>query len=165
MKKLFFTVLIMILFILSSRLAYAGNIVIVVHKDNPIDDISFRDLVKIFKQDRQYWKDGRKIYLIMQEMGSPEKEIVLKKIYKMNNNELKKFWLTKMYREEISSFPKTLSSNEAVKLFVSQAPSAVGFMDSDSLDESIKILKIDGKLPEDDGYILTERIEGVRDED
>lgn len=145
-----------------SNPACAGDIAIIVNKANLTEEVSFNGLVKIFRQEKQYWESGKKIYLVMQEAGGPEKEIVLKKIYKMNNEELKKFWLAKVYRGEISTFPKTLGSNEGVKRFVSQVPNAVGFVDSDYLDNSVKVLKIDGKLPKDKGYIFAEE---VRDED
>ena len=117
--------------------------------------VSLEELSKIFAQERQYWVIGKKIYLVLQEAGSPEKQVVLKKIYrKANDDELKKFWLGKIFRGEIATFPKTLSSNEAVKRFVSQAVNAIGFIDSAFVDDSIKVLRIDGKLPGERGYVL-----------
>ena len=155
MKKFLFGILLALL--LQPGLAYTGDIAIIVYKDNPTTDLSFKDLVKIFEQEEQYWKDNRKIYLIMQPSGRPEKETVLKKIYnKSNDEELKKFWLGKMFRGEITSFPKTLSSNEAVKRFVSQLPDSIGFIDSSFADESVKVLRIDGKLPGEKGYVLAD---------
>jgi len=162
MRKILIVVLILTLFPLSSGATYGGGIAVIVNRENATDEVSFEDLVKIFKQERQYWKGGKKIYLVIQEGGATEKEVALKKIYKMNDVELKKFWLAKLYKGEISSFPKTLGSNEAVKRFVSQVPNAIGFIDSFFVDESIKVLRIDGRLPKDKGYILTDR---VRDED
>lgn len=136
---------------------FAGDLAIVVNRENPTNNISFKNLIKIFKQEKQYWKGRKKIYLILQEAGSPEKEMVLKKIYNMNNIGLKKFWLAKIFREEISSFPKTLSSNQAVKKFVSQVPNAIGFIDVALVDTSIKMLRIDGKLPGEMKYILSNK--------
>lgn len=134
--------------------AAAGDIAIVVNRENAISDLSFTELVKIFRQDRQYW-DGQKIYLIMREAGSPERDVILRRVYRMQEGEaLKKYWIGKLYRGEISTFPKTLSSNEAVKRFVSQASSAIGFVDASTVDEHVKVLRIDGKLPGEGGYAL-----------
>lgn len=146
---------VMILFLLIPRVICAIEVAIIVNKENATEDISFNDLVKIFRQEKQYL-DGKKIYLIIRETGSLEKRVVLKKIYKMTNEELKKLWLTKMFRGEITAFPKTFASNEAVKRFISKVPNAVGFIDAEFLDDTVKVLKIDNLLPKDEGYILTE---------
>jgi ABC-type phosphate transport system substrate-binding protein len=160
MRKITIAILIMILFRFSSGAAYPEDIAIIVNNQNQTEELSFKDLVKIFKREKQYWKDGKKIYLVMQEAGSSEKEIVLKEIYRMNDEELKKFWLAKMFRGEISSFPKTLGSNEAVKRFVSQGSNAIGFIGSSLTDKSVKVLRIDGKLPDDKDYRLADRVKG-----
>lgn len=140
--------------VMTTKFAYPGEIAIIVNKKNPTDDLAFKDLVKIFKQEKQYWKGGKRIYLILQETGSPEKNIALKTIYKMDDKELKKFWLKKLFRGEISSYPKTLNSNKAVKLFTSKAPNAIGFINTSFIDKSIKVLRIDGHLPGDKKYPL-----------
>ena len=156
MKTTFTALCLISLLLLSSALASPANIAIIVNKANPTDELSSTDLVKIFAQDKQYWENGKKVYLIMQEAGSLEKKVILKKIYKMGDEELKRFWLAKMFREEIASFPKTLSSNEAVKRFISQVPNAIGFIDASFVDESVKVLRIDKKLPGEKGYVLGE---------
>lgn len=137
--------------------AYPGEIAIIVNKENPVSEMSFKELVKVFRQEKQYWEGGRKIYLIVQESGTPEKAIVMKKIFNMDDQELKKYWLGKVFRQEIASFPKTLSSNESVKRFVSQVPNAIGVIDASLLDDRVKALRIDGKWPTDAGYTLTDR--------
>jgi ABC-type phosphate transport system substrate-binding protein len=147
--------LILLLF-LDSTLFAAGEIAVIVNNENPLDEISSGDLVKIFKQEKQQWNDGRQVYLIMQEAGSREKEVMLKKVFKMSHEELKKFWMAQMFRGKISSFPKTLSSNAAVKRFVNQVVVAIGFIDASIVDQSVKVLSIDGKLPGEKGYLLTD---------
>lgn len=154
MKSILVLVFIIFLFPLSQGIAGAEEVAIIVNKLNTTDEVSFSDLVKILKQESQFWRDGKKIYLVMQEAGNPEKKIVLEKIYNMDDEGLKKFWLTKMFKGEISSFPKTLSSNESVRHFVSQVPNAIGFINASLVDETVKVLRIDGKLPGEDSYIL-----------
>jgi len=112
------------------------------------------DLIKIFKLERKYWGSGEKIYLILRDTGSQEKDIVLKMIYKTDDAGLKKFWLARLYREEITSFPKTLNSNEAVIRFVNQVPNSISFIDATFLDKRVKALRIDGYFPGEPGYPL-----------
>ena len=132
----------------------AANVVIVVNKQNPVNDLSHEKLVKIFKAEKQFWDDGQKIYLILRETGSPEKKTLLQTVYQMDEVTLRKYWLTKIFRQEIPSFPKTLSSSEAVKRFVNQVPNAVGAIDARSMDDTVKALTIDGKSFHDEGYPL-----------
>ena len=90
----------------------------------------------------------------MRESGAAEKKVVLKKIYRMDDLALKRYLLGKLYSGTISGYPKTLGSNEAVKRFVSQIPSALGYIDAASLDNDVRALRIDGRLPGEPGYAL-----------
>lgn len=150
MRKTSAATFIIIAFLSVFNYARAEEVAIIGNKEITVDNISFKELVNILKQEKQYL-GNKKIYLIMQETGTREKKIILKRIYSMTDEELKKFWLSKMFRGEIAEFPKTLSSNQAVKSFVSRVPNAIGFIDADSLDDTVKFLKIDKKLPKDKG--------------
>lgn len=157
MKAIFSFTVFMAVSLFLREAVTAGDIAVIVNKENPTSEVSYHGLVKLFKMEKQHWEDGRQVYLIMQEAGSSEKEVVLKKIFRMDQEGLKKFWLTKMFRGEIASFPKTLSSNAAVRRFISQVPYAIGFIDAAMVDESVKVLRIDGKLPGEKEYFLSDR--------
>lgn len=136
--------------------ASAGEVAVIVNRSNPTETVSLQELVKIFKQEKQQWDHGMRIYLVMREAGAAEKQVILKKVYGMTDEELKKFWLGKLFREEIGAFPQTVGSVEGMKRFVSQAPNAIGFIDASALDDSVKPLRIEGKLPGQSGYPLTD---------
>ncbi|OGX38943.1 MAG: hypothetical protein A3D87_03620 [Omnitrophica WOR_2 bacterium RIFCSPHIGHO2_02_FULL_50_17] len=136
---------------------WATEIAVIVHKDNPLEDISFDNLRKICRAEKQFWDGGEKIYLLLRESGNQEKTIMLKTVYQMEEMGLKKFWLTKLFREEIPSFPNALGSNEAVKRFVAQVPNAIGFIDGQYVDDTVKVLTIDGKSFQSPGYPLTDQ--------
>lgn len=136
--------------------AYSGDVAIIVNQTNDVDDVSMRTLAKILKQEKQFWKGRKKIYLIMQDAGTKEKNIMLKKVYHMKGAELKRHWLSQLYTEKISSFPKTVSSNEAVKQFVNQVPNAIGYVNAADVDDSVKVLRIDGRLPGEAGYAISD---------
>ena len=156
MKKCIILTLLGMLFAVTG-LAYGDDIAIIVNKNNAIEDISFYELVKIFKIEKKFWDDGKQIYLIMQGSKSSEKEAILKTVYKMDEQELKKFWLAKIYQGTVPSFPKVMTSNQSVKAFVQQVPNAIGYVDVAYTDDSIKVLKVDGKLPGENGYKLADK--------
>jgi ABC-type phosphate transport system substrate-binding protein len=154
MKTLRISFLMTFLLFLATSGAGAAEIAVIVNHDNPIDRIRLGDLVKIFKMERKYWENGEKIYLILRDTGSKEKDIALKMIYKTTDEGLRKYWLARLYREEITSFPKALNSNEAVIRFVNQVPNSIGFIDASFLDNRVKALRIDGHIPGEQGYPL-----------
>lgn len=157
MKRLWFSIFLILLTSLSAGGAYGMDLAVIVNKENPIESLSSEAVARIFRQEKQYWEEGEKIYFLMQEAGSVEKEIVLRKVFKMDHEALKKFWLTKMFRGEIASFPKTLSSNAAVKRFVSRSPNSIGYIDAAEVDDGVKVLPLDGKRPGESGYFLSDR--------
>lgn len=146
-----------------SSVAHGQEVAIIVNKANATSRVSFQDLAMILKQQKQHWENGEKIYLVMQESGSFAKELALEKIYRMREDDLKKFWLTQMFRGEITSFPKTLGSDEAIKRFVSQVPNSVGFIDVSFIDESVKVLRVEGKFPGEKGYLLSRAAVKIQD--
>ena len=81
-------------------------------------------------------------------------KIVLKKVYRMTEGEFKKYWLQKIFVGDLTSIPVSLGSNESMKVFVSRVPNAIGFVDAAMVDETVKVLKIDGRSPGDADYVL-----------
>jgi hypothetical protein len=45
-------------------------IAIIVHRSNPVDNLSFAELRRIFLLERQTWPHGRKITVVLREGGS-----------------------------------------------------------------------------------------------
>jgi len=129
-------------------------VAVIVHPSNPQSDISSADLVQILKMERQHWAAGGRIYVVLQESGTREKELVLRKLYRMKDGELKQHYLGKLYRGEISSFPRIAHSNGAARRLVSVAPNAISFVDASWADATVKVLRIDGKKPGEPAYVL-----------
>lgn len=146
--------LLLVLSLVAPVHAGATDLAVVVSPDNPVDDIQWKDLVKIFKLDKQYWRANEKIYLVLRESGSREKDAVLDRIYQTNDVGLKRLWLAKVYREEITAFPRVLDSTEAVIRFVNQVPAAISVIDASYRDDRVKVLRINGTLPGEEGYPL-----------
>lgn len=153
MKKYIILTLLSVLLAVA-RPGYGGEIAVIVNKANALENVSFNELVKIFRMEKKFWDDGKQIYLVGQGSRSEAKEAVLKTIYKMDEFEIKKFWLTQIYQGSITSFPRVFTSDQSLKAFVQQIPNAVGYIDASYADGSVKVLRVDGKLPGEDGYKL-----------
>jgi ABC-type phosphate transport system substrate-binding protein len=147
--------------ILCFFLAVTGNtavhgmdIAIVVNKDNPVDELSMREVEAIFELRQQFWRGGERVYVIIQQAHRAEKNVMLKKVYRQTDEGLNKYLLQRMFTGEISDFPQIESSNDKVKQEVRKRPNAIGFIDAKTADDSVKVLKIDRSLPGSENYRL-----------
>lgn len=145
----------LLLVLSSAALGRAETVAIIVNQSSSVHDLSLRDLEKVLRVEKQFWDDGKKVYLVMQESGSSEKEIIREKLLRMSEADLKKLLLAKLFRGEITALPKTLSSRASVVKFVASIPNAIGYVDVSAADASVRVLKIDGKAPGEPGYQLT----------
>ena len=140
--------------LLSPAVGGAGDVALIVNPKNPVADLTWAEVVAIFKAEQQHWKAGERIYLILQESGTPERALLLKRVYLMSDVELKHFWLAKLFRGEIAAFPRVVASSAAAKRIVAQAPNALAFIDAAAVDSTVKALRIDGLKAGEPGYAL-----------
>lgn len=127
---------------------------IVVNRANPTDNLSFAELRKIFLGERNHWANGHRIAVAMLDYGQPERDSVLRLIYRMDEDGYQDHLLRGMFRGDVFVAPKTLSSPVILRKFVFNAPGAIGYLRDSDVDDSVKVLRIDGLLPEDKGYRL-----------
>jgi ABC-type phosphate transport system substrate-binding protein len=134
--------------------AFNDPLVIVVNRSNPVNDLSFDELRRIFLGNRSHWPNGRRITLVMREPGEQERRTVLHEICGMNEDQFKNHFLHGLYTGEILVSPKILSSPTGVRKFIFNVPGAIGYLRIGDVDETVKVLRIDELLPEDKGYKL-----------
>src|SRR5215472_10664693 len=135
----------------------AGNdqsLAIIVNQTNPVDNFSFADLRKIFLGERSHWPNGRRITLVMMDPAQQERKVVLREIYGMNEKDLNQHFVQGVFTGAVSVSPKTLSTTADVLKFVFNVPGAIGYVRADEADKSVKILRVDGRLPDDKDYKL-----------
>jgi ABC-type phosphate transport system substrate-binding protein len=127
---------------------------IVVNKSNPLTEISFADLRRVFRGQRSRWSNGRRVTLVMRDPGAPERDAILQSLYGVAEVEYRRTYLQAIFSGEASDAPKTLASSNGVQRFVYNVPGAIGYVRARDVDPSVKILRIDGRLPGEPGYRL-----------
>src|SRR6185436_4812790 len=60
------------------------HVAVIVNLSNPVNDLSLRELRSIVMLQRTQWPNGRKITVALHEPGYPEREAVLRRVYRMN---------------------------------------------------------------------------------
>ncbi|HHT9106893.1 MAG TPA: hypothetical protein ACFYD7_13635 [Candidatus Wujingus californicus] len=131
-----------------------ANIAVIVNKTNPVSDISYNELKQILEAKNQYWDNGEKITLIFKLITSNETRTLIDMVYKIKYEDFYKYWFWKMYKNEIMEFPKILNSSGTINILVSEISGAIAFIGVNEISKrgNIKILKINGKMPDEDGY-------------
>jgi ABC-type phosphate transport system substrate-binding protein len=131
-----------------------GNLAIVVNTSNPVDTLSLPELRKVFLGERSHWPNGRRITLVMMEPGQPERRALIREVCQMNESDFSRHFLHGVFTGEVFVSPKTLASPVGVRKFVFNVPGAIGYVRASEVDSSVKVIRVDGRLPTDKEYGL-----------
>ena len=126
----------------------AKQLAVIVDKTNKLGDMSATDLLKVFKFDSHKWPDGKNVVLVMRDPSSPDMRAAIQKLYHMQPQEFRTL-LTAHQNGVI-----IVSSEEELLKSVETIPGAVGLVDVYSITSRVRVLKVDGKLPLEQGYFL-----------
>jgi ABC-type phosphate transport system substrate-binding protein len=127
---------------------------ILVNRSNPVENLSFAELRKVFLGEQNHWSDGRRITLVMLESGKPERQAVLTRIYRMEDKDFNAYFLHHVFTGEIHAAPTTLTTPTEVLKFVSNVQGAIGYLRTTAVDESVKVVRVDSLLPCDKDYSI-----------
>jgi hypothetical protein len=134
--------------------AQSPDLAIIVNAKNPASNISLADLRKTFSGDRRGW-DGKETLIIVPAPDTPERATMLRVIYRMSEVQYKEYWLGKIFRGEATSEPVVVVSRRLATDGVAAMSHAIACIPlSEVRGGSVKILKIDGHSPGENGYPL-----------
>ena len=134
--------------------AKQDSLAIIVNQSNPVDNLSTAELRAVFLGERSHWPNGRRITLVMMEPGQFERDTVLHDVCRMSESDFRRRFLQGLLTGEVLVSPKTLSTPVGVRKFVFNVPGAIGYLRPADVDDSVKVIKIDGHLPSDAEYPL-----------
>ena len=147
--------LILCLFILSAlRLAAARDLAVVSNKTNGVSTLSLPDLVKVCKGQTNHWPDGKSVTFVMRAPSTPEMKMVLEKIYEAPESQVKEIVATANHGRTGHPAIMIVDSDEDLVNKVASIPGAVGVVDVYSINSSVAVVKLGGKLPLEPGYPL-----------
>ena len=130
------------------------GIAIVVHKASPMEDLSMAELRNVFLANQQFWPDRSRITLLIRAPQSDERDYVLDTIYQMDEAKFRQYWIAKMFRAEVARGPKIVFSTDMTLDLVVAIPGSISFMRADQVTDDVKVIRVDGRLPGEDGYPL-----------
>jgi ABC-type phosphate transport system substrate-binding protein len=125
---------------------FAHHMAVVVNKDNNVGNVTSVHLSKIFRSEIKKWPDGKAVVLVLHKDSEGETE-TLERLMKMSPAEWKA--LIAAHKDSIM-----LADSDADVLKIVQSTSgAVGFVDVRSVDGTVNVVRVDGKLPMEAGYL------------
>lgn len=131
-----------------------ASLAIVVNLANPIKNLSTVELRSLFLERTSYWPNGRRIAVAMLDYQYTERRSALRQIYRMDENAYQGYFIHAVFRGDVFTAPRTLASPELMRKFVFNAPGAIGYVRSSDLDNTVKVVKIEGRLPGEKNYSL-----------
>jgi len=125
---------------------FAHHMAVVVDKDNKVENVTSVHLAKMLRGEIRKWPDGRDVVLVFHKASSGERA-TLERLMKISESELQP--LISAHR----NFVRVVGSDTDVIDLVGATPGGVGLVDVRSISGSINVVKVDGKLPTENGYL------------
>jgi len=143
------------LFLVASvPLAAARDLALIANKANTVTAMALPDLVKVCKAQTNHWPDGKPVTFIMRAPSAPEMKMVLEKVYELPEAQVKDLIATANHGRANHPAILVVESDEDLVNKVASIPGAVGVVDVYSINSSVAVIKLGGKLPLEPGYLL-----------
>jgi hypothetical protein len=130
------------------------DIAVVVHPDVPLDNLTLTDLRRILIGDREFWTSGSRVTLFIRAPIARERDAMVKDICQMTEAQFRQHWIAKVFRADTATPPKIVYSAQMALEQVSRTPGALALVETPVAGKGVKVLKIDGKAPGQQGYKL-----------
>jgi ABC-type phosphate transport system substrate-binding protein len=130
------------------------GLAIVVNRSNPVDNVTLWQLRDLFLAEKKWWSCKRRVVVVALPRGAAERQTIHRVVDHMNDADLDKYFFFGIYRGELATLPTTKATPQDVRAFVSEHPGAIGYLRASDLDNSLKVVRVNGLLPDDDGYPL-----------
>ena len=125
---------------------FAHHMAVVVNKDVSVQNVTSAHLAKVFKGEVKKWPDGRNISLVLHTSSSGEIGTI-EHLTKMNALEVRSMLAS--HKDSI----RTVTSDADVIDAVASTPGAIGFVEEHSITDRVTVVRVDGKLPMESGYL------------
>jgi hypothetical protein len=143
-----------VLMVGSASLAAARDLALVSNKANTVTAVTLSDLVKLSKAQTSRWPDGKPVTFIMRAPAAPEMRLFLEKVYAMPESQVTELIAAANHGRATHPAILVVNSDEEVVNKVASITGAVGVVDVYSINSSVVVMKIAGKLPMEPGYVL-----------
>jgi ABC-type phosphate transport system substrate-binding protein len=125
---------------------FAHHTAVIVNKDNAVANVTSAQLTKIIRGELKKWADGKNVIIVLHKDSAGERE-ALEHLNKMSAGEWTAFVIT--HKDSIVFVDTDADVIKAVQA----EPGALGLIEVRSIDNSVNVIRVDGKLPMELGYL------------
>jgi phosphate transport system substrate-binding protein len=124
--------------------AATNDLAVVVNKANATSNLTKSELRKLVLGEQESWPGGMKVTVALRSPGNPERVAVLRAVCRMSEDEYIQHSMHADFTGQATNAPKILSSAAAVRQLVASVPGAVGFLPMSEVNDSIKVVSVEG---------------------
>lgn len=125
---------------------FAHHTAVIVNKTNTVENVTSAHLCKIIRGEIKKWPDGKNIILVLHKDSAGERG-TLEHLNQMSATEWNVFVAS--HKDSIV----LVDTDADVLKEVQSEPGAIGLIEVHSIDNSINVVHVDGKLPMEFGYL------------
>jgi ABC-type phosphate transport system substrate-binding protein len=144
--KTFRLPILLLVALFSAAPCLAHHMAVVVSKQSGVTNMTAAHLGKVFRAEIKKWPNGKDVVLVLHR-ASPGEAITLQRLNKMSAQQWQG-WVA-----EHKNSVKLVDSDQDVLAIVESTPGAVGLVDVRSVNDRVTVIRVDGRVPMEDGYL------------
>jgi hypothetical protein len=133
--------------------AGAEPMAVVVSNEVSLDNLTQYELKSLYLGGRMLGPAGRYLIPLNRGNSSVERLEFDRIVLKMSGEEAARYWIDRRIRGQSGS-PKAIDPSSVLQRVVRKLPGALGYVLRNEVDARLRVIRIDGKLPSEDGYPL-----------
>jgi hypothetical protein len=126
--------------------APAGDVVVVVHRENPVEELSQQILRRLYRGDQKRWPHGEPVTLLLPRPGTAPMQVVASRVLGLRSDaELAQYYMAAIFQQKIQHAPPTLAQRQAIAE-VARNPGAVALVERKAVqpDAAVRVLSVEG---------------------
>ncbi|HEY6728354.1 MAG TPA: hypothetical protein VI197_30295 [Polyangiaceae bacterium] len=124
---------------------------IVVAKNSAVHEMSLYQLKRLYLGDSMNTPDGKKLLPLNRGTNTHERVGFDKTVLNMTPEEAARYWIDRRIRG-LSGAPKSVDPANVLQKVVARLPGSVSYVRQSEVTDTVKVIKVEGKLPGDAGY-------------
>jgi ABC-type phosphate transport system substrate-binding protein len=123
---------------------------VVVNKETNVQNVTAAHLAQIFRGEVRKWPDGKDVIVVLHASSQGEK-VTLEHLNKMTEAQPKA--TVTFHQEKDKDRFQVVDSDKDVIDAIASTPGAIGLVEEHSLTDRVAVVRVDGKLPMEAGYL------------
>lgn len=131
----------------------SGQLIVVVNQGNEIESVTLQSLRDIYAGNKVSWSNNRKIFPVSMKSNREITKSFFQTALGKSAWEMKRVWI-RLTLSGSGAAPKVVGTETEALDYIAKNDGAIGFVGLQELNERVKIVAVEGKLPSEEGYPL-----------